>query len=169
MSMSVLNEMVIESPFGWWTLTSSETHLHSLEWMGADAVLPADARQEPLTRLEQRMACMLSRYFKGEPVVFDRVPVMLEGTPFQTTVLDALRKVPYGSTQTYQGLAIACERPKAVRAVGGALGRNPLPIIIPCHRIISSQGALGGFMRGATGAAQLKTALLTLEGITAPP
>lgn len=108
---------------------------------------------------------MLSRYFKGESIDFGKVPVQLSGSIFQNAVWEALRQVPYGKSKSYQWLATNSGNPKAVRAVGGALGRNPLPIIIPCHRIISSSGALGGFMRGMPGGLQIKSALLALEGL----
>lgn len=153
----------LESPLGWWQLTNTVSHLLSLDWLGDSA--PTNPRTQPETRLEQRIHCMLSRYFKGEPVAFDRVPVQLDGTPFQHAILSALRQVPYGVSHSYQWLAAESGHPKAIRAVGGALGRNPLPIIIPCHRIIASGASLGGFMRGAPGGLQLKSALLQLEGI----
>lgn len=160
----------IASPLGWWRLDSTETHLLALDWLEETFNLPAGSeanRQTPESKLEQRLVCMLSRYFKGEPVDFATVPVQWNGTGFQNKVLEALREVPYGETRSYQWLAINSGNPNAVRAVGGALSRNPLPVIVPCHRIITSDGALGGFMSGrATGALRLKTDLLALEGIS---
>lgn len=159
------NTLLISSPVGWWRLQSTETHLLALDWL-QETPNPA-CKQEPETRLEQRLACMLSRYFKGDSVDFAPVPVRLNGSAFQNNVLEALRKVPYGETRSYQWLAVNGGNPKAARAVGGALSRNPLPVIIPCHRIITSDGRMGGFMSGrATGQLCLKAGLLRLEGIS---
>ncbi|WP_373531791.1 methylated-DNA--[protein]-cysteine S-methyltransferase [Vampirovibrio sp.] len=159
------NTLVLSSPVGWWRLYSSETHLQQVEWLN----LPPEPteKQCPESKLEQRLSCMISRYFKGDVVHFAPIPVCLTGSPFQNQVLEALRQVPYGETRSYQWLATACGNPKASRAMGGALGRNPLPLIIPCHRIITSAGGLGGFMRGNdTGALRLKGDLLGVEGIS---
>lgn len=156
----------IFSPLGWWSLKSQEHHLVAIDWWGEE--LLEQTRTKALTKLEQRLDCMLSRYFKGEPVDFSRVPVQLSGTSFQNSVWEALRKVPYGESKSYQWLATNSGNPKAVRAVGGALGRNPLPIVIPCHRIITSSGTLGGFMQGMPGGLQIKSTLLALEGLQIP-
>ncbi len=155
--------LAIASPEGWWVLTTTETHLLTLDYAGESC--PEAARTTPQSKLEQRLDCMLSRYFKGEPVDFARVPVQLNGTPFQNAVLESLRTVPYGAVRHYQWLAEASGNPKAVRAVGGALGRNPLPIVIPCHRIVAKNGDLGGFMRGNPCGPRLKSFLLKTEGV----
>jgi len=89
----------------------------------------------------------LSEYFAGERRNFD-LPVQLTGTEFQVRVLEALREIPYGETVTYGDIAKRIGRPKAVRAVGAANGRNPLPIVVPCHRVIGSTGDLTGFGGG---------------------
>ncbi len=158
--------VAISSPLGWWLLKSQEHHLVALDWWGEALLEPT--RTKALTKLEQRLGCMLSRYFKGEPVNFSRVPVQLSGTTFQNVVWEALRTVPYGESKSYQWLATNSGNPRAVRAVGGALGKNPLPIVIPCHRIITSNGTLGGFMQGMPGGLQIKSALLALEGLQVP-
>ena len=85
-----------------------------------------------------------------------------EGTPFQVAVLDALVQIPYGETRSYRDIAISIGRPKAVRAVGAANGRNPLPIVIPCHRVIGTNGSLTGFGGGL----EAKSFLLELEAKT---
>ena len=82
-----------------------------------------------------------------------------EGTPFQIAVLGALVQIPYGETRSYRDIAIEIGRPKAMRAVGAANGRNPLPIVIPCHRVIGANGSLTGFGGGL----EAKTFLLELE------
>lgn len=106
----------------------------------------ADARQQ------------LTEYFAGERKEFD-LQLSLTGTEFQLLVLEELKRIPYGATTSYGDIAQRIGRPKAVRAVGAANGRNPIPIIVPCHRVIGSSGDLTGF-GGGLGA---KEALLRLE------
>lgn len=103
-------------------------------------------------------ARQLTEYFAGERHEFD-LPLRLNGTEFQLLVLDELRRIPYGETTSYGDIAKRIGRPKAVRAVGAANGRNPIPIIVPCHRVIGSGGALTGFGGGL----DTKKALLQLE------
>lgn len=100
----------------------------------------------------------LGEYFAGERREFD-LPLRLDGTEFQLLVLDELRRIPYGETTSYGVIAKRIGRPKAVRAVGAANGRNPIPIIVPCHRVIGSSGDLTGFGGGLS----TKEALLRLE------
>jgi methylated-DNA-[protein]-cysteine S-methyltransferase len=100
----------------------------------------------------------LNEYFAGKRKHFD-LPLKLNGTEFQLQVLDELQRIPYGETTSYGDIANRIGRPKAVRAVGRANGRNPIPIIVPCHRVIGSNGSLTGF-GGGIGA---KQALLRLE------
>ena len=100
----------------------------------------------------------LDAYFDGQAKKFD-LKLHPEGTPFQLKVWRALRKIPYGKTTTYGELARKIGMPKAPRAVGGAVGRNPLAIVIPCHRVIGSNGSLTGFGGGL----ETKRALLALE------
>jgi methylated-DNA-[protein]-cysteine S-methyltransferase len=91
---------------------------------------------------------LLARYFEGRPVDFD-VPLDLSrGTPFERRVWDATRRVPYGGTASYGTIASRIGSPRAARAVGNALGQNPVPIVIPCHRVILGSRALGGFSGG---------------------
>jgi methylated-DNA-[protein]-cysteine S-methyltransferase len=100
----------------------------------------------------------LAEYFAGERKDFD-LPLSLEGTEFQVAVLEALQEIPYGETRSYGAVAKQIGRPKAVRAVGAANGRNPIPIIVPCHRVIGSTGDLTGFGGGL----DTKAELLRLE------
>ncbi len=100
----------------------------------------------------------LTAYFAGERKSFD-LNLNPVGTEFQLQVLDELQKIPYGITASYGDIAKRIGRPKAVRAVGAANGRNPIPIIIPCHRVIGSTGKLTGFGGGIP----TKKALLKLE------
>ena len=87
----------------------------------------------------------IKEYFAGERLVFD-LPLAIEGTPFRKKVWEALRKIPYGETRSYGDIAKSIDNPKAVRAVGSANKANPIPLIIPCHRVIGSAGKLIGFM-----------------------
>lgn len=112
---------------------------------------------------------LFDRYFQGSRVSFDSVKVDLKGTPFELRVWAKLSKIPYGCTVTYSELAERACSPLGARAASGACGRNPIPLIIPCHRVISSSGALGGYSAGGGGrglkGTELKRALLGLEGV----
>ena len=104
-------------------------------------------------------ACkQLGEYFSGKRKSFD-LPLQFDGTEFQVSVLKALQDIPYGETVSYGEIARRIGKPKAVRAVGAANGRNPLPIVVPCHRVIGSSGDLTGFGGGL----DTKEALLRLE------
>ncbi|MCY4344291.1 MAG: methylated-DNA--[protein]-cysteine S-methyltransferase [Gammaproteobacteria bacterium] len=105
----------------------------------------------------------LDGYFAGRRQRFD-LPLAPSGTAFQRKVLAALQAIPYGETRSYKEVAAAIGKPRAVRAVGAANGRNPIPIIIPCHRVIGSDGSLTGFGGGLAA----KRALLALEGNARP-
>jgi len=100
----------------------------------------------------------LTEYFERKRKVFD-VPLNLSGTEFQLKVWEELRKIPYGETESYADIAKAIGNSKAVRAVGTAISKNPIPIIIPCHRVINSDGSIGGF----SGGVRVKEKLLHLE------
>ncbi|MGI9232262.1 MAG: methylated-DNA--[protein]-cysteine S-methyltransferase [Woeseiaceae bacterium] len=100
----------------------------------------------------------LMEYFAGKRKSFD-LPLQLNGTEFQVSVLQALQNIPYGETVSYGEIAKRIGRPKAMRAVGAANGRNPIPIVVPCHRVIGSSGDMTGFGGGI----DTKEALLRLE------
>jgi methylated-DNA-[protein]-cysteine S-methyltransferase len=95
----------------------------------------------------ERASHQLAEYFAGRRQQFD-LPLQPAGTPFQQRVWQALQQIPFGTTASYQEIARAIGQPTACRAVGGANGRNPLPIVIPCHRVIGVRGALVGFSAG---------------------
>ncbi|HEX8153874.1 MAG TPA: methylated-DNA--[protein]-cysteine S-methyltransferase, partial [Thermoanaerobaculia bacterium] len=101
----------------------------------------------------------LAAYFRGELRAFD-LPLAPSGTAFQQSVWSVLRSIPYGTTRTYLDVANAIGKPSACRAVGAANGANPLPIVVPCHRVIGTSGALTGFGGGI----DVKRKLLALEG-----
>jgi methylated-DNA-[protein]-cysteine S-methyltransferase len=100
----------------------------------------------------------LRAYFNGELRIFD-VPLEIAGTDFQRRVWNALRTIPYGETRSYSQIAQQIGAPRAVRAVGAANGRNPIPVIVPCHRVIGASGSLVGFGGGL----EWKRLLLDLE------
>lgn len=155
-----------------WTLWASDKGLIRLSYEQDEGRLPAAwlKTYAPLhTIAEDRnmfadmgAIALLEQYFAGAPTDFSGLPLDLWGTPFQREVWAALAKVPYGVTASYRDLAERIGRPKAVRAVGTANGQNPVPVIVPCHRIIGANGTLTGYRGGL----QLKQELLTLEGIT---
>ena len=113
---------------------------------GLRRALP-DAESVPTLPLLVQVARELAEYFEGTRQSFS-VPLEPRGTPFQGEVWRALRAIPYGETRSYGEIARAVGRPTASRAVGHANGANPLPLVIPCHRVIESGGALGGFGGG---------------------
>lgn len=119
-------------------------------------------RETPVLRETKKQ---LKAYFNGNLRQFD-LPLQLTGTPFQLKVWDQLRQIPYGTVISYGELARRTGQPGASRAVGGANRRNPIPIIVPCHRVIAADGSLGGYSGNCDGSAQVKCALLKLEGLT---
>lgn len=103
-------------------------------------------------------AIQIEDYMAGRQVAFD-LPIQLSGTPFQVNVWQALTRIPFGETRTYGDVAEMIDKPSAMRAVGQANGRNNIPLIVPCHRVIAAGGKLGGFGGGIS----LKKALLAHE------
>lgn len=150
----------LESPVGELVLVSDGTSLTGILFDArsgagrrrASRVADDDAPPFPQARRE------LAEYFAGRRREFE-VPLAPRGTPFQLRVWEALRRIPHGATATYRDVARAIGAPAAVRAVGAANARNPLPIIVPCHRVIRSDGALGGYGGGL----KRKQELLRLE------
>jgi len=109
-------------------------------------------------RRNKEVLLQIKKYLKGELKRFD-CRLVFEGTPFQKKVWSALAKIPYGQTRSYKEIARAIGHPKAFRAVGNANGQNSIPLIIPCHRVIESNGGLGGFGHGV----KVKKQLLEFE------
>jgi methylated-DNA-[protein]-cysteine S-methyltransferase len=141
----MLKKMIVKSPIGALTLVGSASALVALHLPGSGDAPP----EAPLgkTPLLQRVADQLAEYFAGERRVFDCV-LAAKGTAFQTLVWDALCEIPYGALRSYGDVARAIGRPAASRAVGAANGRNPIAIIVPCHRVIGSTGQLTGYGGG---------------------
>ncbi|MDO4534006.1 MAG: methylated-DNA--[protein]-cysteine S-methyltransferase [Coriobacteriia bacterium] len=117
-----------------------------------------EGRHAP-TVVANKAATQLQEYFAGKRRIFD-VPIAPRGSVFQNDVLRAVEHIPYGETRTYSEIAATIDRPGAARAVGSALSANPIPIIIPCHRVVPSGGGLGGYAYGP----EMKRYLLNLEG-----
>jgi len=109
-----------------------------------------------------RLDRALQAYFSGQQVDFSSIPLDIQGTSFQHAVWEGARLIRWGTTDTYAGLANRIGCPKAVRAIGQALGTNPVPILVPCHRIVAANGRLGGFSAGL----DWKRILLRIEGHT---
>ncbi len=133
----------IQSPLGPLTLVEEDGALVQLAFDGY-TVLESEEVDSPLLREAERQ---LASYFAGQLQVFS-LPLCTRGTPFQEKVWCALQKIPYGETRTYGELAAMIGQPTAARAVGGANHRNPLAIIIPCHRVVAAHGGLGGYGGG---------------------
>ena len=147
-----------ESPVGQLLLTGDSSALHSVSFESSKrAATPRPEWKQSESEFAQVIR-QLEAYFRGELKEFD-LPLEMDGTEFQLRVWKALRTIPYGETISYAQLAEKIGNPKAVRAVGLANGCNPIPIIVPCHRVIGSDGSLTGFGGGLS----TKQKLLDLE------
>lgn len=137
------------SPVGELTLVATDAALVAIRWQGEDDArarvpAPLPMADHPVLRAA---AMQLDEYFAGRRRVFD-LPLAGAGTAFQQAVWQALLAIPFGETRSYRGIAHAIGQPNATRAVGAANGRNPLPIVAPCHRVIGTDGSLTGFGGG---------------------
>jgi len=154
----------LDSPIGPLLLAGSSSGLRLIGFAGGARARRAEPGwtqdDEPFREVRRQ----LSEYFAGTRRQFD-LPLAADATPFQARVLAALSAIPYGETRSYRDIATAVGNPKAVRAVGSANGHNPLPIVIPCHRVIGADGALTGFGGGL----EVKRFLLQLEARHMPP
>ena len=152
---SILSYTSLKTPLGLIFISSNDKGLSSLSWERPKN-LPKDDSHEHLSLAKVE----LEEYFNGLRSDFS-VALSPHGTDFQIKVWEELRRIPFGTTVSYKELAEGIERPKAHRAVGSANGKNPLPIIVPCHRVIASSGGLGGYSAGL----EVKRKLLALEGL----
>ena len=132
-------------------------------WLPGDDLSDIDRIASGESELARKAAKQLEQYFQGCLQQFDLPIDISELTPFRQQVLALTMQIPYGTVITYGQLAKKVGSPKAARAVGGALGANPIPIIIPCHRVLASTGALTGF--SGAGGILMKENLLSLEGV----
>jgi O-6-methylguanine DNA methyltransferase len=172
-SKKIFYYSIAETAIGWIGIAGNEKGLRRL-------VLPVPTRENALAELNRyfqpceklaqvdsqfiSIVTKIKNYFDGKKIQFETEIINLEGyTSFQKNILLKTREIPYGITQTYGWLAEQSGYPKAYRAVGGVMRFNPLPLIIPCHRVLGSQGKLTGF--SATGGLALKRKMLELEGV----
>ena len=151
----VVNAIVHGSPVGPLTLVSDGGCLVGLHFEGWNPPVGAIPVLDPVLAAT---AHQLDAYFDGRLTTFD-LPLSPVGTPFQRRVWSALRAIPFGETRSYGQLAKAIGKPSAMRAVGAANGRNPIAIVVPCHRVIGADGSLTGFGGGI----ERKKFLLSLE------
>lgn len=147
-----MSTRAIKTPIGPLTLEADENAVTAIRFSAGGA--------QDASPLLDAAEAQLREYFAGARRTFD-LPLAPHGTAFQQRVWAALRTIPYGETRTYGELAAAIDSPNASRAVGMANHRNPIPIIIPCHRVIGANGTLTGYAGGL----EIKRRLLALEGI----
>ena len=148
-----------KSPIGWIDITAEENRI--LRTSFSEAAPSSGPTFPPTLPVLTRTIKLLDIYFAGGPIDFAEIPVQLAyTTEFQQQVWKAIQQIPYGEVQSYQWIADRIGRPKSARAIGNAVGANPVSILIPCHRVIRSNGALGGYGGGLA----RKRQLLALEG-----
>jgi methylated-DNA-[protein]-cysteine S-methyltransferase len=156
--MEALRYTLVPSPLGPVLVAGTPAGLRRINFQDGNAPVTIPADWERDDGALEDAADQLRAYFAGRLRTFE-LPFAPEGTPFQQQVWAQLRAIPYGETRTYGQLAHNLGRPTASRAVGAANGQNPLPIVVPCHRVIGSTGKLTGFYGGL----HLKEYLLALE------
>ena len=159
-NQTVRNTLVMSSPVGKLTLVASSKGLVAIDVCNntKQVVTTKDASaQEILIKTKKQ----LEQYFAGKRTSFD-VALDLVGTEFQVKAWRALCRIPFGKTSSYGQQASNIKNPKAFRAVGSANGKNPIPIIVPCHRVVASDGSLGGYSLGL----KMKIQLLALESVS---
>ena len=156
---TVRNYLVVASPVGKLRLVASEKGLVAIDVRNNTQVVttPNASAEAILIKTKKQ----LEQYFAGKRTSFD-VALDLVGTEFQVQAWRALCRIPFGKTISYGQQAANIKKPKAFRAVGSANGKNPIPIIVPCHRVVSSDGSLGGYSLGL----KMKKQLLALEGVS---
>ena len=150
-----------DSPMGTMLLAASDRGLAGVWFVGQRHGPDSSGwRADPEHPVLRQAIAQLQAYFAGERQEFDLPLDLQAGTPFQQSVWDALRRIPRGGTTSYAELARRLGRPQAARAIGAAVGRNPVSVVVPCHRVLGTGGALTGYAGGL----ERKTALLQLEG-----
>lgn len=149
------------SPVGILEIKEENGHIIGVRLLTEKEEIAKAEFQSPATSLLQQAHAQLTEYFAGERTGFT-LPIKYPfGTPFQHSVWNALRDISYGETRSYEDIAVAIGNPKAVRAIGQANTRNPILLLVPCHRVINKNGTIGGFGCGV----EVKQKLLQLEGI----
>jgi methylated-DNA-[protein]-cysteine S-methyltransferase len=154
--MAALASTRLPSPVGELLLVASDQGLVAILWSNDNPrrVPLGDSIVNPRHPILVKTAAQLREYFDGRRKTFD-LPLDMRGTPFQRSVWHALTTIPFGETRSYLDLARQLDNPAATRAVGAANGRNPISIIVPCHRVIGTSGKLTGFAGGLEIKAQL--------------
>ncbi len=153
----MINNLVqyqIKSPSGALFLVASSRALQGVYWRKQAIAVAKVLDQSPGGKILQAAQTQLDEYFAGKRRRFD-LPLELTGTAFQVKVWKELIKIPFGQTISYTQLARQVKNPRACRAVGSANGKNPLCIIVPCHRVIAADGAIGGYSGGIAQKRQL--------------
>jgi len=159
-----MSSVILHETMGVITIREENGFITSLGWGPEEDQESGEAPSHPQPHpLLGRAATQLGEYFRGERRVFD-LPLGPQGTDFQKSVWWAIAQIPYGETRGYG--ALAQELGSAARAVGTAAGKNPLPVLVPCHRVVGKGGALGGYSGGE--GITTKRRLLRLEGHPAP-
>ena len=159
-NQTVRNTLVMSSPVGELTLVASKNGLVAID-LRNNAKQVVTAKDASAQSILLKTKKQLEQYFAGKRTSFD-VALDLVGTEFQVKAWRALCRIPFGKTITYGQQASNIKKPKAFRAVGSANGKNPIPIIVPCHRVVASDGSLGGYSLGL----RMKKQLLALEGVS---
>jgi methylated-DNA-[protein]-cysteine S-methyltransferase len=158
---------IFSTPFGDGVVHASEVGIIKVELPDARRTTLINKQSDSeckISLLTEHAAELLHIYFTGEAVDFNKLPADLSGlSPFRCLALKSIRNIPFGAICTYGQVAVACGSSHAARAVGGAMAANPVPIIIPCHRVIGSSGRLTGF--SAPGGEELKMKLLKMERV----
>ncbi len=157
---TVRNTLVMSSPVGKLTLVASSKGLVAID-VRNNAKQFVTAKDASAQAILLKTKKQLEQYFAGKRTSFD-VALDLVGTEFQVQAWRALCRIPFGNTISYGQQAANIKKPKAFRAVGSANGKNPIPIIVPCHRVVASDGSLGGYSLGL----KMKKQLLALEGVS---
>ena len=159
-NQTVRNTLVMSSPVGKLTLVASKNGLVAID-VRNNAKQVVTAKDASAQSILLKTKKQLEQYFAGKRTSFD-IALDLVGTEFQVKAWRALCRIPFGKTITYGQQASNIKKPKAFRAVGSANGKNPIPIIVPCHRVVASDGSLGGYSLGL----KMKKQLLALEGVS---
>jgi methylated-DNA-[protein]-cysteine S-methyltransferase len=154
-------------------LTPTAAFVSAIERRVQGAVEPADGADPRTAAILGRVSDRIAAFLSGERPAFDDLPVDLRpGSPWDRRVLDGVRQIPFGAVTSYGRLARLIGSPGAARAVGGAVGRNPIGLIIPCHRVIAGDGSIGGYGGYWWGSREqmlgIKRDLLALEGVRLP-
>lgn len=155
----------MDSPLGEIRISASSTGLTAI-WFPDQRHLPDPAALQRWRVVDDHpllntAKCQLQAYFSGQSKTFDLPLDLSTGTTFQQAVWECLLTIPAGGSQSYRQVAAHIQRPKAVRAVGGAVGHNPISIVVPCHRVLGTDGSLTGY----SGGLDRKIELLRLEGL----